>query len=197
MTYLSKTHYYLVGFLFLFLAFTSCTEDKTIPKPPTFLRLDFNHPGYVRYTSDCGYSFDVDKMFTVRNTVDEQGNKLCHRDIDLGKLNGVLYFSYIEMDKTLKEYIDHALDKVEEHKVKASSISDTSFYFSDKRVFGTLFELKGNVASPFQFYLTDSTSKFASGVVYFNTVPNYDSLRPSLNFVKKDILKMIETFEWK
>lgn len=198
MNYLSKYTAGLLAFSLMLLAvLSSCSEDKTIPKPATFLRLDFQHPGYTTYHSECGYSFDINKMFTARTTVDEQGTKLCHRDIDLGKLNGVLYFSYIPMEKSLKEYIDYALNKVDEHKVKASSIVDTSFYFPEKHVYGTLFELKGDVASPFQFYLTDSTTKFASGVVYFNTVPNYDSLRPSLEFVKKDILRMIETFEWK
>jgi gliding motility-associated lipoprotein GldD len=197
MTYLSKITAAFIFFISLGLFLNACSEDRTIPKPPTFLRLDFEHPGYTHYQSNCGYSFDIDKMFAVKGTVDEKGVELCHKDIDLGKLNGIMYLSYITMDKPLKEYIDHALDKVDEHKVKASSISDTSFYFPQKRVFGTLFELKGNTASPFQFYLTDSTSKFTSAVVYFNTVPNYDSLRPSLEFLKKDIYRLIETFEWK
>jgi gliding motility-associated lipoprotein GldD len=186
-----------ISFLLLFtLAVVSCGKNTTTPKPPTFLRLDIKHQGYTNYKSECGYSFDVDKLFTVKKVVDETGTPLCHRDIDFGPLNGTLYFSYIDMEKSLKEYVDHALDKVDEHKVKASSIADTTFLYPKKKVYGTLFELKGNVASPFQFYLTDSTSKFASGVVYFNTVPNYDSLRPSLEFVKKDIVQMIETFEW-
>src|SRR5690606_23290919 len=99
----------------------------------------------------CGYSFELNKMYQAQIVVDQEGNELCHRDIDLGKLNGTMFFSYIEMDKPLKEYINHSLDKVDEHKIKATSIVDSSFKFPDKRVFGTLFELKGNVASPFQF----------------------------------------------
>lgn len=186
-----------ISFLLIFLFITSsCGKNTTTPKPPTFLRLDITHGGYMNYQSDCGYSFDIDKLFNIKKVVDENGNPLCHRDIDLGDLNGTLYFSYIDMENPLKEYVDHALNKVDEHKVMASSITDTTFLFPKKKVYGTMFELKGNVASPFQFYLTDSTSKFASGVVYFNSVPNYDSLRPTLEFVRKDIIHMIETFEW-
>ncbi len=191
----NKKAYFLLCVLLFTL--TACKEDKTIPKPNSYLRLDVKHEGYVNYKSDCGYSFDVDKLFNVKTVTDETGTLICNRDIDFGALNGVLYFSYINMEKPLKEYIDHALNKVDEHKVKANSISDTSFFFPTKKVYGTLFELKGDVASPFQFYLTDSTTKFVSGVVYFNTVPNYDSLRPTLQFVKKDIVRMIETFQWK
>ena len=97
----------------------------------------------------------------------------------------------------LSSYVNFANDKVDEHKLKATAIEDEQIIHSDKRVFGTFFELQGDVASPFQFYLTDSTSKFISGVVYFNTRPNYDSLKPSLDYLKLDLLKMVNTFEWK
>ncbi|MBN9293237.1 MAG: gliding motility lipoprotein GldD [Flavobacteriia bacterium] len=183
-------------FLALVVLLSACGQDKTIPKPSSYLRLDVEHKGYMNYHSDCGYSFDVNKLYTVKNVTDENGDPLCHRDISFNELNGTLHFSFIEMKEPLKSYIDYSLDKVDEHKVKANSIDDTTFLFPDKRVFGTLFELKGDVASPFQFYLTDSTTKFVSGVVYFNVVPNYDSLRPTLDFVKKDIVHMIETFKW-
>lgn len=187
----------LIIFTIFLLGLYSCTLDKTIPKPSTHLRLDIKHEGYNSYQSDCGYSFDVDKLFTVKDVMDSDGSLTCHKDIDFNQLNGVLNFSYIIMDRPLKDYIDYALDKVDEHKVKASAINDSSFLFPEKRVFGTLFELKGDVASPFQFYLTDSTRRFVSGVVYFNSVPNYDSLRPTLDYVKKDLVQMIETFQWK
>lgn len=193
MIYRSKITLLLVG---LIIVLTSCSENKTVPKPSTYLRLDVEHIGYEKYTSDCGYQFEVNKLFKVKKVVDEQGAVLCHRDIDLGPLNGMLHFSYIPMEQPLKMYVDYALNKVDEHKVKASAIDDTTFLFPEKRVFGTLFELKGDVASPFQFYLTDSTSKFASGVVYFNVIPNYDSLRPTLDYLKKDLVQMIQTFEW-
>jgi gliding motility-associated lipoprotein GldD len=86
---------------------------------------------------------------------------------------------------------------VDEHKLKATAIEDFRLINGKKRVFGTFFELKGDVASPYQFYLTDSTSRFVSGVVYFNSRPNYDSLKPSLDYLKLDLMKMVETFEWK
>lgn len=182
---------------FVFLLLFACTPEKTIPKPSTYLRLDVPPAKYTTYQSTCGYSFDVDKLFTVKDVVDSAGNPTCHKDIYFNQLNGVLNFSYIEMERPLKDYIDYALNKVDEHKVKATAIDDTSFLYPDKKVYGTLFELKGDVASPFQFYLTDSTSRFVSGVVYFNAVPNYDSLRPTLLYLKKDLVRMMDSFKWK
>lgn len=192
-----KSHFN-VGIIYTLLALLlfSCGDENTVPKPSTFLRLDIQNEGYVNYQSNCGYSFDVDKIFRVKDVVDSAGNLTCHKDIDFGKLNGIMNLSYIDMNRPLKEYINYALDKMEAHKVKAIAIDDSTFLYPKKRVFGALFELKGDVASPFQFYLTDSTKHFVSGVVYFNSVPNYDSLRPSLDYLKKDIIRMIETFEW-
>lgn len=192
----TKSLFNLMTASLLMMTLFACGDDKTTPKPSTFLRLDIKNEGFVKYQSNCGYSFDVDKLFKVKDVVDENGHLTCHKDLDFGKLNGVMNFSYIEMNRPLKDYIDYALDKMESHKVRATAIDDTTFLFPQKRVFGTLFSLKGDVASPFQFYLTDSTQHFASGVVYFNSIPNYDSLRPSLDYLKKDIVRMIETFSW-
>jgi gliding motility-associated lipoprotein GldD len=79
----------------------------------------------------------------------------------------------------------------------ATAINDTSFSFPDKKVYGTMFEIEGNAASPFQFYLTDSTKHFVKAEVFFNTRPNYDSIYPVLQYLKTDLYHMIGTLEWK
>ena len=101
------------------------------------------------------------------------------------------------MEKPLKDYINYAIDKGDEHKIKASDIKDSQIIRTKDKVYGTIFELKGDVASPFQFYLTDSVSRFVSGVVYMNSRPNYDSIKPSLDYIKKDLDRMLNTFKWK
>jgi gliding motility-associated lipoprotein GldD len=68
--------------------------------------------------------------------------------------------------------------------------------FPEKRVFGTFFEFKGNVATNFQFYLTDSSKHFVRGELLMNCRPNYDSLKPSLNYIKQDLEQLFKTFEW-
>lgn len=62
---------------------------------------------------------------------------------------------------------------------------------------GFAFEMKGPAASPFQFFLSDSTNHFFRGALYFNTQARPDSLAPVYEFVREDLMKMIETFEWK
>jgi len=183
--------------LYLTLFLSACGGSETlVPKPPTYLRLELPDHEYVRYKSNCGYQFDAAKIFTVKNVADSAGNLTCHKDIDLGALNGVIHFSFIEMEEPLATYVNFANDKVEEHKLKATAIEDVQILHPERKVYGTFFELQGDVASPYQFYLTDSTTKFISGVVYFNSRPNYDSLRPSLEYLKVDLMKMVNTFQW-
>lgn len=166
-------------------------DDNYVPKPSTYLALNLPERTYETYVDTCGYQFNKPSYFNMKNV-----DNSCKRDIELTSMNGVIHLGVMRLDTTLNEYINYAIDKVGEHKIKASAILDTSFIRSEDRVFGTLFELQGNVASPFQFYLTDSTDRFVSGAVYFNVRPNYDSIKPALNFVKKDLYEFMETLEW-
>lgn len=186
----------IVCCLFLMILLSCGSNEIPVPKPPTYLRLDLPGHEYVEFKDGCNYTFEVSKLFKVKQVVDQTG-PTCHKDIDLGPLNGVIHFSYIDMVEPLSKYVNYSIDKVDEHKIKATAIEDSKILRPKDKVYGTIFELQGDVASPFQFYLTDSTSKFVSGVVYFNSVPNYDSLKPSLDYLKEDLMKMIQTFKWK
>ncbi|MBL1279218.1 MAG: hypothetical protein COA33_003060 [Fluviicola sp.] len=182
--------------LIVFLTFLSCKENITIPKPPTYLRLELPEHQYIDYSDDCPYILPVSKMFEVKKVT--RGEELtCHKDIDLGPLNGIINFTYIDMEEPLSTYVNYVNDKIDEHKVKATAINDYKVIRPEDDFYCTFFALEGNVASPFQFYMTDSVDKFAYGVVYFNSTPNYDSIRPSLDYLKLDLDYFIENFQWK
>lgn len=186
-----------IAILFIsFLVFSCGGDEVLIPKPPTYLRLNLPKHSYHLFNDKCPYTFEISKAYSVDKVL-EQNNETCHKEIKLGKLNGVIHFSYIDMIEPLARYVNYSNDKVDEHKIKASSIEDTKIIRTKDRVYGTFFQLKGDVATPFQFYLTDSTTRFVSGVVYFNSVPNYDSLKPSLDYLKVDLMKLVHTFKWK
>jgi gliding motility-associated lipoprotein GldD len=185
-----------LSFLMILFAFASCKEQIPIPKPPLFLRTEFPEHTYVKINVDCPYDFELSKVYTLKNVM-KDGEMTCHKDIDLGKLNGTINFSYIDMKEPLSHYVNYANDKVDEHKIKATGIVRENIIHAEKRVYGTFFKLEGDVATPFQFYLTDSTNRFVNGVVYFNSVPNYDSLRPTLNYLEQDLYHLFNTFEWK
>ncbi len=187
-----KSNFILVLILPLLLIVTFCDGNKTfIPKPPTYLKIEFPEREYTTYEDPCSYSFQKPNYFDVQPI-----NNSCNRDIHFEELNGTIHLSYIQMDTSLSAYVNYALDKIDEHKVKATAIYDSVFINKETKVFGTFFELQGNVASPFQFYLTDSTNIFMNGIIYFNSRPNYDSIKPVLNFVKEDLYRLMSTTQW-
>ena len=66
-----------------------------------------------------------------------------------------------------------------------------------KKVFGILYDLKGNTASAVQFYVTDSLNHYLRGSLYFAAEPDADSLKPVIDFFREDIIHLIETLKWK
>lgn len=178
-------------FLVLSFLFVACEEENYIPKPSTYLKLNFPVRDYHDYQDSCGLTFNIPTYFEVLDKKDQRNP--CNKDIQLKGLNGTLFLSYIPMETELYRYIDYSISKVDEHKIKASFITDTTLLYPENGVYGTYFFLGGDVAKPIQFYLTDSTDIFMSGYVMFNTVPSYDSIKPVLKFVEEDIFKMLET----
>ena len=61
---------------------------------------------------------------------------------------------------------------------------------------GMLYELSGNTATNFQFYVTDNKKHFLRGALYFNVRTNTDSIAPALEHLKADVLHMLETLRW-
>lgn len=188
-----------ISLALLSLGLVSCGDDELlIPKPPTFLRNNLPEHTYKVINDNPHYQFEASEVYIVKPVL--FGTQMTdHKEINLGVLNGVLYLNYYSIPNrdTLIRYINLSNDKIDEHQVKADRIVDQQMINSKKKVYGTLFELQGNVATNFQFYLTDSTNHFLRGELLMNCAPNYDSLRPSLDYIKKDILHLIETFEWK
>jgi gliding motility-associated lipoprotein GldD len=91
--------------------------------------------------------------------------------------------------------VNDAFTMVGKHNIKAQYRDDFPIQKSNN-VSGMLFELKGDVASNLQFYLTDSVNHFFRASLYFNSKVYPDSIAPILEFVKQDVLHVIETFDW-
>lgn len=178
-------------FLFIFtLILFSCTKD-TLPKPSAYLSLTYPKKTYEKLVLKRPYFFEVLKNTTV---VDEPNNWL---KIKYPPLKASIDITYRPIKNNLKELLIEAEKLVFKHTLKAAQIISKDFINPEKRVFGSVYEITGNAASQIQFHITDSTKNFLKGSLYFYTKPNYDSILPAVNYIKKDIFKLIETFEWK
>ena len=97
----------------------------------------------------------------------------------------------------LESLLGDAHTFVTRHIPKASGIEEELIIDPSRRVFGKIYHIKGqDVASSVQFFLTDSVENFLRGSLYFQVVPNNDSLAPVINFLKQDVQHLVETFEW-
>ena len=85
---------------------------------------------------------------------------------------------------------------LETHSKKSNGMFVREYEDIDNRVYAKIFEMRGDVASPIQFYLTDKTNNFLTGSLYFYSKPNYDSLLPAIRYIENDIKHFMETFSW-
>jgi gliding motility-associated lipoprotein GldD len=82
------------------------------------------------------------------------------------------------------------------HTVKATSIDDSPIN-TPLGVSGIFFTVGGNAATGKQFFVSDSIRHFLRGALYFDTTPNEDSLSVVSDFLEKDMVHLINTFQWK
>ena len=178
-------------FLLIFtLLFLSCKED-TLPKPKGYLSLTYPTKTYKKLALKRPYSFDV---LNGTKVINEPENWLT---IKYPKLKASIDITYRPVDNNIKELLKEAEKLVFKHTIKAEQIIPKDFVNPKKRIFGSLYEITGNAASQIQFHLTDSTNNFIKGSLYFYAKPNYDSILPAVDYIKEDILHLVETLEWK
>ncbi|MFM6945694.1 MAG: hypothetical protein ACKOWW_01005 [Flavobacteriales bacterium] len=191
----SSNLFFLFGVILLLFA---CSETPPVPKPSTYLKTEFPDHSYHAYISPGAYQFDLADLYQPKSFELAKQNYSV-QEIDLGPLNGTLFIYYLKIPSkdSLPEIINFANDKVDEHKIMAEKIDFEQIISPKKKVYGTFFELKGNVATNFQFYLTDSLQHFVRGEVLLNCRPNYDSLRPTLQYLKTDLQQLIKNFKWR
>jgi len=181
--------------LFLAIGIWSCSSEFT-PKPKSYFRIDFPERNYQRFDSLCPYVFE----FPTYSSIEEPKNTdYCWKNIYLKNFNARIYLSYknISISDSLHKFIEDSHTLAYKHSIKADAISEQIFINEDKKAYGILYVIKGNAATPLQFHITDSTKNFLRGSLYFNNVPNKDSLAPVIDFLKTDIIHLMETLEWK
>jgi gliding motility-associated lipoprotein GldD len=185
----------LVSFVLLS-ACGSDDEDTIAPKPRAYFRLAFPEKKYIPYTAACPFSFEMPAYTHIENDKNYRAEP-CWLNLEFPSLNGKLHLTYHEVNGDINNYLEQTYELASKHQIKASGIEEKLVSRDSSKVYGLIYEIGGNAASSIQFFLTDSTKHFIRGALYFNVAPNTDSISPVVDFVRKDIYHMIETFEWK
>ena len=181
----------------------SCAADQVnTPKPRMYPRVVYPDQKYDSFALEaCHFTFEKPayaKIKTGINFFGEKSSHPCWFDLELEELQGSIHFSYnpIDGDNSLDKLVSDAFRIVEQHNSKAEYREEVLIE-NRHGVNGLQFNLEGPVASPINFFLTDTTNHFVRASLYFNTAVDPDSIAPILDFVSKDIEKIIYSFEWK
>jgi gliding motility-associated lipoprotein GldD len=184
------------GLLFMF----ACGSKKSdfTPKPKGYNRIDLPAASYQKLVENHPYSFEYSKEAIIQR--DSFARAEPHWIyINYPKLDAVIQLTYKPVlgdQRRLANMIDDAHKLSSKHDVKAYSIQE-KIYTAPNGIKAGLIELEGEVPSQIQFYTTDSTKHYLRGALYFKTATKNDSLAPVIQYIKQDIIHLIDTFNWK
>ncbi|MDQ1332585.1 MAG: hypothetical protein QG576_620 [Bacteroidota bacterium] len=188
--------------IFSIIILSGCRE-VAVPKPKGFFRIDLPPREYTLFNGNILNTaiLPVSFEYPVYGNIilnDNYKSEPGWFNIEFPSYKAKIYLTY----KDLKSNIDTLMEEtyrlnVKNHITKADAINELVISDPDNRVYGILYDLKGNTATAVQFFITDSISHFLRGSLYFEAEPDPDSLAPVINFFREDIIHIIETTQWK
>jgi gliding motility-associated lipoprotein GldD len=189
-----------IRFCLLLLSSTvlSGCNEVVVSKPRGYFRITAPPPSFSPYKHPCGPQFDVPSHAKIEVISRQDTTSSCWFNVSFPSFSAKLHCTLVQLNsrEDFISMVDDSHHLAFSHEAKASGIQTHAFHSSENAVSGVTFDLDGPVASPFQFFASDSTAHFLRGSLYFQHIPNPDSLQPSLDYLRKDIVHMIETLQW-
>lgn len=180
----------------LFAGLSACQQDY-LPKPLGYNRLILPPHEYQQLPDSLPYRFE----FSAHATLLPDTSRIRERfwvEIYYPDIKSNIHITYktISNDKLLREYFDDSYTLTAKHQIKAYAINEVITKTPSGKT-AVIAELEGDVPSQFQFTVTDSARNFIRGALYFNTKVANDSLAPAIEYMKRDMMHLINTLEWK
>ena len=187
----------LLLLLGLTVSLIACKEEA-VPKPHGYLRIEMPQHSYKKLDKDLPFSFEYSQYASFETLSPRESHRRNVKwfNINYKKYNATIHLSYIPVNNNLDSLHEESHEFVFEHTIKADAIDEILIHKPEKDIYGLLYDLKGNTASNMEFYVNDSTMHFLRGALYLRTTPNIDSLAPVVDYIKNDIMHLINTFEW-
>ena len=180
----------VITLFILTLTIASCKDD-VVPKPASYLRLDYAEAKYVNFENQCPFAFEMNADAVIK------GEKNCGFTISYPKMKATIYLTYKPVNNDINKLLKDAQKLTYEHVIKADDILEQPYLNSNKKTYGMFYQVDGNAATNSQFYITDSIKHFVTGSVYFYAKPNFDSIMPAASYIKNDMQHLMETIKWK
>jgi gliding motility-associated lipoprotein GldD len=180
----------------------SCRE-VSVPKPKGYFRIDLPKRQYILFddkqakNANLPFSFEYPAYGHLTFRL-ENGTQPGWFNIEFPAYKAKIYLTYKDVKNNFAGLMEQTYKmNVKNHIEKAEAINEKEFNNNENRVYGVLYDLKGNTATAVQFYATDSINHYLRGSLYFSAEPDADSLAPVINFFREDIIHLIETLKWR
>ncbi|WP_205503471.1 gliding motility lipoprotein GldD [Rufibacter psychrotolerans] len=178
------------------LLLAGCAEEYT-PKPKGYNRIDLPEARYTRLQEQHPYVFE----HSVHARILKDSSRIAEPhwiDIYYPQFKANIQLTYKDFNQDPKKFnalVEDARKLTGRHQIKAYAIEESQIQ-TPTGITASVFELEGEVPSQFQFYLTDSTKHFFRGALYFRTATANDSLAPVIEYLKKDVVHLLNTLHW-
>ena len=172
-------------------------EQTFLPKPPGYNRIDLPTHSFDRLSEGYPYQIDFSSYASVEadsfNIAEDAWINLNYADFG-AKVH--LTYKRIDGDKVnFKQLSRDAFKLTSQHQVKAYGIEE-GVLLTPQGYTGVVAELTGEVPTQFQFFVTDSTKNFLRGALYFKTAMKNDSLSPVIEFIKEDMVHLMNSVKF-
>jgi gliding motility-associated lipoprotein GldD len=177
--------------LLICLPLLACNKNYK-PKPKGYNHINFPERSYTPITIKNKYSFEKNTQTSVEQNDSYGWLNLLYKNYDAKIL---ITHKYIEKENDLISFINESYKLTNKHNKKASSIKETHIKTTNG-LNAIIIDLKGEVPTQFQFITTDSVNHFLRGALYFQVATKNDSLAPIIEYIKKDMIHLLNTLEW-
>ena len=177
--------------LLICLSLLACNKNYK-PKPKGYNYINFPERSYASITIKNKYSFEKNTQTSVEQNDSYGWLNLLYKNYDAKIL---ITHKYIEKENDLTSFINESYKLTDKHNKKASSIKETHIK-TKNGLNAIIIDLKGEVPTQFQFITTDSVNHFLRGALYFQVATKNDSLAPIIEYIKKDMIHILNTLEW-
>lgn len=178
----------------------SCSWSETdyAPKPKGFPRLDLPLQVYQSMTEDHPYSFEYSKSAVILpdSFSDAEPHWIFIAYPSLKASIQLTYKPVQNNPQRLGGFINDAYKLAGRHQIKATGIREQVVKTKSGQT-AVLFDLEGDVPSYVQFFTTDTTTNYLRGALYFSVADKQDSLQPAIDYLRKDIVHLLNTLKWK
>ena len=178
-------------FITWFILVCSCNQAYK-PKPKGYNQIQFPEKKFEQITVSDVYSFKKNLQANLK--VD---NERLWVTLNYEKLNAEILITHKKIlnYSELNEFVQESYKLIGRHQIKAESIIEKRVV-TPKKTHAVLFEIKGEVASPYQFITTDSTRNFLRAALYLDNPVANDSIMPVIEYLKNDVNHILNTLVW-